>query len=121
MTTSRYSTSKTSSSRARSLNDSATERHAKSDSLCVSCGKGDAEVRYVTRSFGRGASLLVIENIPLWTCPHCGESYFSAETMHEIERIKTLRKSVAVDRVVSVAEFMSKVPNKSLRTASGRR
>jgi len=25
--------------------------------------------------------------------------------MHEIERIKTLRKSVAVDRPVSVAEF----------------
>ena len=42
--------------------------------------------------------------------------------MHEIERIKTLRKSVAVDRTVPVAEFAFKAPNKSLqRTASGRR
>jgi YgiT-type zinc finger domain-containing protein len=62
-------------------------------------------VRKVTRSFGRGTSLLVIENIPVWSCPHCGESYFTAQTMHEIERIKTLRKSIAVDRKVPVAEF----------------
>lgn len=41
----------------------------------------------------------------MWSCPHCGESYFTAQTMHEIERIKTLRKSVAVSRQVAVAEF----------------
>jgi YgiT-type zinc finger domain-containing protein len=72
---------------------------------CASCGRDGVELRKVTRSFGRGASLLIIEKIPIWSCPHCGESYFSAQTMHEIERIKTLRKSVAVDRPVSVAEF----------------
>jgi hypothetical protein len=49
---------------------------------------------------------MVIENIPMWSCPHCGQSYFSAQTMHEIERIKTLRKSIAVDRAIPVAEFL---------------
>jgi YgiT-type zinc finger domain-containing protein len=73
--------------------------------LCASCGREGAELRKVTRSFGHGLSLLVIENIPLWSCPHCSESYFTAQTMHELERIKTLRKSVAVDRSVPVAEF----------------
>jgi YgiT-type zinc finger domain-containing protein len=62
-------------------------------------------LRRVTRSFGRGASLLVIEEIPLWTCPHCGESYFTAQTLHGIERIKALRKSVAIDRPIPVATF----------------
>ena len=76
-----------------------------SDSLCASCGREGVELRKVTRSFGQGRSLLVIENIPLCSCPHCGESYFTAQTMHEIERIKTLRKSVAIDRPVPVAEF----------------
>jgi YgiT-type zinc finger domain-containing protein len=69
------------------------------------CGGEGVAVRKVTRSFGRGPTLLVIENIPVWSCPHCGESYFTAQTMHEIERIKTLRKSIAVDRKVPVAEF----------------
>lgn len=41
----------------------------------------------------------------MWSCPHCGESYFTAQTLYEVERIKALRKSVAVDRKVAVAEF----------------
>jgi hypothetical protein len=48
---------------------------------------------------------LVIEGIPMWSCPRCGESYFTAQTMHEIERIKALRKSVAKVRRVPVALF----------------
>jgi YgiT-type zinc finger domain-containing protein len=59
----------------------------------------------VTRSFGKGTNLLVIEGVPLWSCSSCGESYFTAKTMHEIERIKALRKSLAVKRAVSVAAF----------------
>jgi hypothetical protein len=41
----------------------------------------------------------------MWSCPSCGESYFTAQTMHELERIKTLRKSVAKPRNVAVALF----------------
>jgi hypothetical protein len=41
----------------------------------------------------------------MWSCSRCGESYFTAQTMHEIERIKALRKSVAVSRSVPVAAF----------------
>ena len=40
-------------------------------------------------------------------CPHCGESYFTAQTMHEIERIKLLRKSLAVKTTVPVATFLA--------------
>ena len=73
--------------------------------LCAACGNPGIQLRQVTRSFGRGSSLLVIEAIPLLTCPHCGESYFTAQTLHEIERIKALRKSVAVERSIPVAMF----------------
>lgn len=63
------------------------------------------QLKHVTRSFGKGPDLLVIERIPMWSCPDCGESYFTAQTMHEIERIKALRKSVAKSRSVAVAQF----------------
>ena len=72
---------------------------------CAHCGSGKIQLKHVTRSFGKGANLLVIEGVPLWSCPSCGESYFTAKTMHEIERIKALRKSVAIRRSVSVAAF----------------
>ena len=69
------------------------------------CGSARVQLKYVTRSYGKGKELLVIENIPMWSCPSCGESYFTAQTMHEVERIKALRKSVAKSRPVPVAAF----------------
>ncbi len=73
--------------------------------ICDNCGKKGARIRYISRSYGKGKDLLVIENIPLVTCPHCGESYFTAETLHEIERIKLHRASFAQERPVAVASF----------------
>ena len=71
---------------------------------CDIC-KGVAEVRLMTRSYGRGANLLVIEDVPVVVCPHCGASYLTAETLHEIERIKLHRRSLAKPRSVAVASF----------------
>ena len=72
---------------------------------CDICGKVGARVRRVSRTYGSGKELLVIEDIPMVTCPQCGESYFTAETLHELERIKLHRKSFAVERSVDVASF----------------
>ncbi|MCZ6625544.1 MAG: type II toxin-antitoxin system MqsA family antitoxin [Deltaproteobacteria bacterium] len=72
---------------------------------CDICGKSGAQTRRVTRSYGSGAKLLVIENVPIVTCPKCGESYLAAETLHEIERIKRHRRSLAKSRPVAVASF----------------
>ncbi len=73
--------------------------------ICDICGKRGAKVRHVSRSFGKGTDLLVIENVPVVSCPHCGESYLTAETLHEIERIKLHRKTMTESRRVAVAEF----------------
>jgi YgiT-type zinc finger domain-containing protein len=72
---------------------------------CDVCGKSGARIRHVTRSYGKGASLLVIENVPIISCPHCGASYLTAETLHELERIKSHRSRFAVKRPVPVALF----------------
>jgi len=72
---------------------------------CENCGKEGARLRHVTRSYGRGDALLVIENVPVISCPHCGESYMTAETMHELERIRSERKQLAQERAVAVASF----------------
>ncbi len=72
---------------------------------CANCGFEEARIRRVTRTYGQGKDLLIIENIPVVSCPHCGESYLTAETLHEIERIKQQRKMLAVERPVEVASF----------------
>lgn len=72
--------------------------------ICDICGKEGTHVRQITKSYGKNSSLLVIENVPIVHCSHCGESYLTAETMHKVERIKTHRQNVAVERLVPVAK-----------------
>jgi len=72
---------------------------------CDICGKTGARVRRVTRSYGKGDNILVIENIPVVSCPHCGESYLTSETLHEIERLKMHRKSLAKEKPVDVLVY----------------
>jgi YgiT-type zinc finger domain-containing protein len=73
--------------------------------VCDICGKSGARTRRVSRSYGKGASLFVIENVPVVSCPHCGESYLTVEILHEIERIKLHRKAFAQERCIAVATF----------------
>jgi YgiT-type zinc finger domain-containing protein len=73
--------------------------------ICDNCGEEGSRIRKITRTYGKGEDLLLIENVPVISCPHCGESYLTATTLHEIERIKTHRKAIAVERFVEVATF----------------
>lgn len=73
---------------------------------CANCGKGGTRVIHVSRSYGKGAGLLVIENVPVISCPHCGESYLTAATLREIDSIKRNRSTVASKREVPVAAFV---------------
>ena len=73
--------------------------------VCDLCGKEGARIRRVARSYGKGERLLVIENVPIISCPQCGESYLTAETLHELERIKLHRQEFTAERRVAVADF----------------
>ena len=73
--------------------------------VCHICGRKGARVRRVARTYGKGRDLLVVENIPVVSCPHCGESYLTADTLHEIERLKHHRRGLAVKRHVEVVSF----------------
>ena len=74
--------------------------------ICDNCGKKGAKIHKLTRSYGKGKKLLIIENVPVICCPHCGESYLTAETLHEIERIKLYRNNFAAERPVPIANFV---------------
>ncbi len=73
--------------------------------ICTICGQKGAKIRYVSRSYGKGGDLLVIENVPVVSCPSCGESYLRAETLHEIDRIRREKTRLAVERPVPVASL----------------
>ena len=73
--------------------------------ICDLCGKPGARVRHINETHGKGRTLLIIQNVPMVDCPHCGEAYFTAETLHEVERIKRQRRALAVSRPVAVLSY----------------
>lgn len=73
--------------------------------ICDNCGKKGVRIKKMTKVYGHGASLMVIEDVPVCVCPHCGESYLTAETLREIEHIKTHKKKLSVKRSMPVAQF----------------
>lgn len=73
--------------------------------ICDNCGLERACTRYITRCYGKGDNLLLIENVPVIRCQHCGASYMTADTLHEIERIKQRRWSLTRNRSIPVAVF----------------
>jgi YgiT-type zinc finger domain-containing protein len=73
--------------------------------VCDLCGQSGARVRHVTETHGKGADLLVIQNVPMVDCPHCGEAYFTARALHEVDRLKRQRRALAVARPVAVLNY----------------
>ena len=73
--------------------------------VCDVCGRKGVRVRRMTRACGRGRAAFLIEGVPVMSCPHCGESYLTAETLQGIERIRTHWRRFTIDRKVPVAKF----------------
>jgi len=73
--------------------------------ICDYCGKKGAVTKHITRSIGRGKGILVIEGVPMVVCPHCGQNYFTADTLHEVERLRLHKKSIGAPRVAPVIRY----------------
>jgi hypothetical protein len=44
--------------------------------------------------------------VPVVSCPRCGESYLTADTLHQIHLIRQQRAARAPQRPVAVARFV---------------
>jgi YgiT-type zinc finger domain-containing protein len=73
--------------------------------ICDVCGKEGARRKHVSRACGKGEAMFVIDNVPIVVCPHCGQSYMTADTMREVERIKLHKRSMKTQRLAPVVNF----------------
>ena len=73
---------------------------------CDICGKGGARTKRVTRAYGKGDAMVVIDKVPVVICPNCGESYLTAETMHEVERLRLHQHSMKPRRLAPVINYV---------------
>jgi len=54
---------------------------------CYFCGRGVLEEHHVTVDFRWGDRLVIIEAVPAKVCNECGERYYAAEVVRQMERI----------------------------------
>ncbi len=73
--------------------------------ICDSCGKEGARIKRLSRAYGKGKQTLVIENVPVVVCPNCGESYMTAETVREVERLRLQKRHVKAKRLVPMISY----------------
>jgi hypothetical protein len=52
--------------------------------------------------------MFVVEGIPYVQCPNCGERYFTAQTLLELENIKANRNALTRKRTLPFAVFPAK-------------
>ena len=74
--------------------------------VCDICGVRAARLVRRSRTFGKGAKLMVIENVPMISCRNCGQTYVTSETMHALDRLRLHRDSLAKPRKIDVVEFV---------------
>lgn len=72
---------------------------------CDICGKQSARVRRLTQTVGKGSSSFLVRNVPVVSCLSCGESYLTAGTLKELERMRLHWRELTTQEKVPVATF----------------
>ena len=74
--------------------------------VCDVCGVKAARTVKRPQVLGRGAHMILIDNVPVIACRNCGESYMTSETIHRLDGIRSKQKAKPAARKIAVAEFV---------------
>ncbi len=73
--------------------------------ICSFCGEQSARKVIKAHVFGRGAKMLIVEDIPTMTCSNCGQTYLTGDVLKMLEEILKNQSKYVTQRTVNVAEF----------------
>ena len=73
--------------------------------VCDLCGAVAAHEIKRAKVFGKGARMIVIEEIPFISCDSCHQTYATAATMHALDEIRQDRQRLTVPREVAWAKI----------------
>ena len=73
--------------------------------ICDNCSREGARVRHQTQICGPKGDKFLVHNVPVVSCPHCHETYMTAETAEELEQLIKQRKELAQPETVDAIQF----------------
>jgi YgiT-type zinc finger domain-containing protein len=74
--------------------------------VCDNCGVKAARIVKRPQILGRGAKMILVDNVPVIACRNCGENYMTSETMHRLDKIRMNQKAEMKERKIAAAEFI---------------
>lgn len=55
---------------------------------CSLCNHDSAELTVRTQIVGKGENQVIVENVPMYHCRHCGGTYFTREVALALQQIR---------------------------------
>ena len=73
--------------------------------ICDYCGKNGAKLHYKTQVCGPKNDKFLVDKVPVVRCPHCHQTYMTAQTTKTLDRLLQQRKELARPQTLDVIEF----------------
>jgi len=72
---------------------------------CSLCGEQTARLVKRPQIVGKGATLMIVENVPMYLCRNCGHTYFTAEVARMLDQFRLNPNLCTETRAIPIAEF----------------
>ncbi len=76
-----------------------------SEYQCAVCGERMARKIILSKVFGRGATRVLIEDIPTYSCRNCGSQYLDGATMAAIDEIRKHPAAHTTSQTIAAAKL----------------
>ena len=63
--------------------------------ICDYCGKDGAKLRYKTQVCGPKKDKFLVDKVPVVRCPHCHQTYMTAQTAKTLDQLVQQRRELA--------------------------
>ena len=73
--------------------------------ICDYCGKDGAKLRYKTQVCGPKNDKFLVDKVPVVRCPHCHQTYMTAQTAKTLDQLVQQRRELARPQTLDVIEF----------------
>ena len=73
---------------------------------CSLCGQFTARAVQRPQIVGKGEQMVIVENVPMLSCRHCGHDYFSLEVARRLDVIRAKPQEITTRKNFAVAELV---------------
>ncbi len=81
------------------------KKKQRSYETCSLCNHVSAELTWRTQIVGKGAKQVIVENVPMYHCRHCGGTYFTREVALALQAIRLHPEQFAKRKTFAAAKL----------------